>query len=103
MTARERDEIFTVNGHRGHDLRDEYASLAERGVPLSQIRDLLGHHSIVTTERYDTQTADALMASAKLLENGGTFTIPSQSGEETAESGHDSPLESGSNDVKGKT
>ena len=29
-------------------------------------------------------------ASAKLLENGGTFTIPSQSAEENAESGHDS-------------
>jgi hypothetical protein len=69
---------------------------------LSQIRDLLGHHSIVTTERYDTQTADALMASARLLENGGTFTIPSQSGDEHAESGHDNPVESVDNDVKGK-
>jgi site-specific recombinase XerD len=40
-----------------HDLRHEYASrLAERGVPLSQSRDLLGHSSIVTTERYDNQS-----------------------------------------------
>jgi integrase len=49
-----------------HDLRHEYASrLAERNVPLSQIRDLLGHHSIVTTERYDNQTPDALMAAVR--------------------------------------
>jgi len=27
--------------------------LVERGVPLAQVRDLLGHASIVTTERYD--------------------------------------------------
>ena len=54
---------------RWHDLRHEYASrLAERGVPLSQIRDLLGHASIVTTERYDTQRPEALIAVAKLLE-----------------------------------
>ena len=36
-----------------HDLRHEYASrLVERGVPLSQVRDLLGHASIQTTARY---------------------------------------------------
>lgn len=39
-----------------HDLRHEYASrLVERGVPLAQVRHLLGHASIVTTERYDNQ------------------------------------------------
>ena len=39
-----------------HDLRHEYASrLVERGVPLAQVRDLLGHASILTTERYDNQ------------------------------------------------
>lgn len=37
-------------------------------MPLSQIRDLLGHASIVTTERYDTQRPEALMAAATLLE-----------------------------------
>ena len=37
---------------RWHDLRHEYASrLVEKGVPLSQVRDLLSHASIVTTER----------------------------------------------------
>jgi site-specific recombinase XerD len=35
-----------------HDLGHEYVSrLVERGVPLSQVRDLLGHASITTTER----------------------------------------------------
>jgi integrase len=44
-----------------HDLRHEYASrLVERGVPLAQVRDLLGHASITTTERYDNQTIEAL-------------------------------------------
>ena len=39
-----------------HDLRHGYASrLVERGVPLAQVRDLLGHASILTTERYDNQ------------------------------------------------
>ena len=59
---------------RWHDLRHEYASrLVERGVPLSQVRDLLGHASIVTTERYDNQTEDALLAAASLLETGAIF------------------------------
>ena len=45
-------------GERKSDdaLRHEYASrLVERGVPLAQARDLLGHASILTTERYDTR------------------------------------------------
>jgi Phage integrase family len=50
---------------RWHDLRHEYASrLVEKGVPLSQARDLLGHASLVTTER---------------LETGETFNNPSSS------------------------
>jgi hypothetical protein len=35
-----------------HDLRHEYASrLVEQNVPFAQVRDLLGHASIFTTER----------------------------------------------------
>jgi len=48
-------------------------------VPLSQVRDLLGHASIVTTERYDNQSDAALLASAKLLDTGDTFKILSRS------------------------
>jgi site-specific recombinase XerC len=41
----------------------EYASrLIERGVPLAQVRDLLGRASITTTERYDNQMLEALQA-----------------------------------------
>ena len=61
---------------RWHDLRHEYASrLVEKGVPLSQVRDLLGHASIVTTERYDNQKPEALMAAAKRLETGETTIL----------------------------
>jgi hypothetical protein len=57
-----------------HDLRHEYASrLVERGVPLAQVRDLLGHASITTTERYDNQTLENLQAAAAKLEAGKVF------------------------------
>jgi len=57
-----------------HDLRHEYASrLVERGVPLAQVRDLLGHASILTTERYDNQRMEALQAAVERLEGGKTF------------------------------
>ena len=54
-------------------LRRRAWRLVERGVPLSQVRDLLGHASIVTTERYDNQKPEALMAAAKRLETGESF------------------------------
>ena len=57
-----------------HDLRHEYASrLVERGVPLAQVRDLLGHASILTTERYDNQKLEALQAAVERLEGGKKF------------------------------
>jgi integrase len=57
-----------------HDLRHEYASrLVERNVPLAQVRDLLGHASIVTTERYDNQRLEALQAAVARLETGKAF------------------------------
>jgi integrase len=57
-----------------HDLRHEYASrLVERGVPLAHVRDLLGHASITTTERYDTQKLEVLQAAAARLESGKAF------------------------------
>ena len=57
-----------------HDLRHEYASrLVERGIPLAQVRDLLGHASITTTERYDNQRLETLQAAAESLEDGLRF------------------------------
>ncbi len=59
---------------RWHDLRHEYASrLVEHGVPLAQVRDLLGHASITTTERYDNQTVANLKIAAAKLERGHDF------------------------------
>jgi hypothetical protein len=58
----------------GTTLRHEYASrLVERGVPLAQVRDLLGHASITTTERYDNQKLENLQLAAARLESGKTF------------------------------
>jgi hypothetical protein len=41
-------------------------------------------YPIVTTERYDNQKPEALMAAAKLLETGETFNIPSSSDTDAA-------------------
>jgi integrase len=51
-------------GYEPRALADEFA-LAEdcfsrRAVPLAQVRDLLGHASITTTERYDNQKLENL-------------------------------------------
>jgi hypothetical protein len=40
---------------------------------LAQVRDLLGHASIVTTERYDNQTLESLQLAAARLESGKSF------------------------------
>ena len=54
-------------------LRHEYAlRLVEAGT-LAQVRDLLGHASILTTERYDNQRLEALQAAVERLEGGKTF------------------------------
>jgi hypothetical protein len=42
-------------------------------VPLAQVRDLLGHASILTTERYDNQRMEALQAAVERLESGKRF------------------------------
>src|SRR6186997_42337 len=61
-------EQFRRINLRWHDLRHEYASrLVEKGVPLAQVRDLLGHASITTTERYDNQRLEALQAAVERL------------------------------------
>jgi site-specific recombinase XerD len=58
-------EIRRIDLH-WHDLRHEYASrLVERGVRLAQVRDLLGHASITTTERYDIETPKHLQTAVR--------------------------------------
>jgi integrase len=69
---------------RFHDLRSEYASrLVERGVPLSQVRDLLGHCSIVVTERYDRQVLESLKTAVATLDDGQPFKNLSRSDDST--------------------
>jgi integrase len=73
LTSECQQRFREINLH-WHDMRHEYASrLVERGVPLAQVRDLLGHASILTTERYDNQKLEALQAAVERLERGKTF------------------------------
>jgi hypothetical protein len=70
-------QLFRDINLHWHDLRHEYASrLVECGVPLAQVRDLLGHASILTTERYDNQRMEVLQAAVERLEVGKTFDPP---------------------------
>jgi hypothetical protein len=48
----------------------------ELDLPGSQVRDLLGHASIVTTERYDNQQLERLQVAAGKLESGKLFQAP---------------------------
>ena len=75
--SEESQEAFRKINLRWHDLRHEYASrLVEQGVPLAQVRDLLGHASITTTERYDNQKLENLQIAAAKLERGQVFDVP---------------------------
>ena len=73
LTPECNEEFRRIDLH-WHDLRREHASrLVEKGVPLAQVRDLLGHASITTTERYDNQKLENLQAAAARLESGKSF------------------------------
>jgi Phage integrase family len=73
LTPEGQQRLRGINLH-WHDLRHEYVSrLVERNVPLAQVRDLLGHASIVTTERDDNQRLEALQAAVARLEAGKAF------------------------------
>jgi hypothetical protein len=57
--------------------------LVEHGVPLSQVRDLLGHCSIVVTERYDRQVLARLKQAVGKLDDGQSFNFLSTSADPT--------------------
>src|ERR1700752_3575417 len=68
-----KESFRRINLH-WHDLLHEYASrLVEKAVPLAQVRDLLGHASITTTERYDNQKLENLQHAAAKLESVKMF------------------------------
>ena len=56
-------------GLRFHDLRGECASrLIGHNVPVSHVRDILGHASIITTERYDRRLFAEIRRGMETLE-----------------------------------
>jgi integrase-like protein len=58
LSRESKDEYRKIN-LRWHDLRHEYASrLVERGVPLAQLRDLLGHASISNPDNVVQRTVN---------------------------------------------
>lgn len=81
-----------ITNYRWHDLRHEFASrLAERGVPLVQVRDLLGHASVTTTERYDTQQAERLRAAVQLLNQSEKPESDQQASDPAGQAGEAAP------------
>lgn len=57
-----------VTGLRWHDLRHSFGSRCARaGVSIMTIRSLMGHATIVTTQRYLHSTADDARAAIKLM------------------------------------
>jgi integrase len=73
LTPKARRALNAIDLH-WHDLRHECACrLAERGVPITKIQYLLGHASVVTTERYVHHTLADLAKAAAVLEGGGVF------------------------------
>ena len=58
-----------VQGLRFHDLRHAFASrLVEKGVDLITVKDLLGHSSVKTTERYTHSQKEQKKRAVELLE-----------------------------------
>ncbi|HJN39525.1 MAG TPA: site-specific integrase, partial [Chloroflexota bacterium] len=73
-----RDGAGLVNFHF-HDLRHTFASrLVERGVPLLHVSKLLGHSTILMTQRYSHASEDALHDAVGRLDRPvGKFNVDS--------------------------
>lgn len=51
-----------------HDLRHTFATrLVEKGVDLITVKELLGHHSVVVTQRYTHSNSDQKMNAVQNL------------------------------------
>jgi Phage integrase family len=57
-----------IEGLRFHDLRHTFAiRLVEKGVDIETVRDLLGHSSIIVTQRYTHSNDERKRAAVELL------------------------------------
>lgn len=64
-----------IKGLRFHDLRHTFATrLAEMGVHIKDIRDLLGHSSITITQRYTHPSDERKKTAVELLSKGKSVT-----------------------------
>lgn len=60
-----------IKGLWFHDLRRTFAQrLLQNGVDIITVQNLLGHHSVVVTERYLHTNEDTMRRAVELLENG---------------------------------
>ena len=63
-----------LNPFRFHDLRHTFASaLVQSGVPIYEVKELLGHSSVVTTQRYAHLSQDRLRHA---VERGAQYWEP---------------------------
>jgi len=66
-----------IVGLRWHDLRHTFGSrCAMAGVPVTVIQRLMGHSSVVTTQRYMHATGEDARRGIELLEQATTATTP---------------------------
>jgi hypothetical protein len=67
-----------IEGFRIHDLRHTCAAwLVSAGVPLPEVRDLLGHSAVAMTERYAHLAPERVRAAVAVLDG----TVPEHNGD----------------------
>ncbi|MCK5604616.1 site-specific integrase [Candidatus Pacearchaeota archaeon] len=84
-----------------HDLRHTFATrLAQRGIDLYTVKELMGHKSIRTTERYAHHCPESLRPAVAVLDFCHDFvTVGTQEGEDAVALGSENPVKSGSNTI----